>query len=170
MKLREALKNHMGEKVKVGLASSFVFCGDVNEYIFDTMERLSEYEVKKRLRSYALETRKSHKTFMNKWADKMNRGLRRIKRTAAIEDWSLERYEKEIAVFMNECETEKERERENRVSNQAAEQFKKAWVSFLDRRVKEEYESIDEGTIIIIEGNESGEFWTCDEFERKWGT
>ena len=169
MKLREALKNHMGEKVKVGSASSFVFCGDVDENIFDTMEQLSQYEVKKRLKSYSLQTRKSHKTFMNKWADKMNRGLRRIKRTAAIEEWCLERYEKEIATFMNECEAEKEREREDRVSNQAAEQFMKAWDGFLDRRVKEEYESIDVGTIIIIVGNESGEYWTYDEFERKWG-
>lgn len=167
MKLKEALKNHMGEKVKIGSSASFVFCGEVDENIFETMKQCSEYEIEKRMKAYTLQTRKSHKAFMSKLADKMNAGLRRIKRQAAFESWELDRYNKEIAAFMNECESEKEHEREMRMNNVASEEFKKNWVEFLERNVKEEYESLEGGTIIIIEGNETGAYWTYEEYERR---
>ena len=37
---------------------------------------------------------------------------------------------------------------------------------FEERRVREEYESLEGGTIILIEGHEAGSYWTYEEYER----
>lgn len=40
---------------------------------------------------------------------------------------------------------------------------------YLERKVKKIYDSIVDGIIILIEGNESGRYWTVEEFRTKNG-
>ena len=169
MKLREALKNHMGERVKIGAASSFIFCGMVDDFIFDKLERLTEHEIKKKLKAYELKTKKSRVAFYQLWAHKMNDGLRNLRLQSRKEGWTQTQHEEKVKEFIRQFEEQKSIDHERRRSGEAAKDMMTSWVGFLDLRVKEEYESIEDGYIIIIEGTELGEYWTYEEYERKWG-
>lgn len=168
MKLRETLKNFKGEKVKIGSSSSFVFCGMVDDDITATLDVLSQYEMQKKLKAYELRTKKSRVGFCQLWAKKMNEGLRTLRMQSRVEGWTKEQHEAKVKEFIKDFDEQKKADQERRQSGEAAREYFKAWVGFLDRNVKEEYESMEGGYIIIIDGNEIGEYWTYEEYERRW--
>lgn len=169
MKLREAINSHKGDRVKIGSSSSFVFCGLVDDGITKNLEEIAQYEMQRKLKSYELRTRKSRAAFIHLWAHKMNDGLRKLRLQSNQEKWTPAEHEAKVAEYIKEFEARKQEDKERRESGQAAREHLASWVDFLDRRVKEIYPSLEGGFIILIEGHEVGEYWTYEEYERKWG-
>lgn len=100
MKLKEALEKKKGERVKVGAASSFMYCGYVGDDFQEVFDKLSWLTLEAR------------------------------------------RYRRSFKYTQN-----------------------KPFVPLLNREVKDMYPSIEGGTIIIIEGDEGGAYWTYDEYK-----
>lgn len=168
MKLKEVLKNHMGENVKLGASSSFVYCGMADAGIFETVEMLSQKELQKKAKAFETRKRKGHIYFMKRWSEKLNRGLRRLRYEATANGWTKEQVEARTKEFFKDFEQRKERDRQRVESGEDVAERLQGWVGFLDRKVKEVYEGFDGETIIIFEGNELGAYWTFEEYERGW--
>lgn len=168
MKLKEALKNHMGEHVKLGSSASFVFCGMADENIFDKIENLSQREFRKRSSMIETRSRRGHLHFARKWAEKLNNGLRNIRYEAMVNGWTQEQKDAKTKDFIESYERLKERDRQRMESGADLIEYRKSWVPFLERKVKDVYESIENenGVIIIFAGSELGEYWTEEEYER----
>lgn len=170
MDLRETLKNHKGEKVKVGSASSFVFCGTVDDAAYDAIMQASKTELEKKLNALERSARRRDANFDHVWGTKLNDGLQRIRAEARVQKLTTLQTEQRMTEYIEKVAKLKARDRE-RVDKQLSNipERIKNWTPFLDRRVREKYESIEGGTIIIIEGQEIGDFWTYEEYERRCG-
>lgn len=172
MTLREEITKHMGEKVKIGAASSFVYCDYVNEETLDTIEKYGEKSHKDYKRFYR-ETNSTYKRY-----DEI-----RDKKEAAIIDLWLHRknlrksqiplnYKRFMFLeTMQELKKSLKKDRkqdfeklENR--KEELESFVKNYTPWLDREVKETYLSFldPEETIIIFDGIEIGKYWDREEY------
>ena len=168
MDLRETLGKYTGGRVKIGSSSSFIYCGPVNDAIYWALEQASKTELEKKLNALEKSARRRDANFDIFWAAKLNDGLQKIRAEAKAQKLTPLQTEKKMAEFIDKTAKMKARDRE-RVDKQLSTvpDRIKNWKPFLDRRVKEEYESIEGGTIIIIEGHEVGDFWTYEEYERR---
>lgn len=144
MKLKEALESRMGERVKVGANSSFIFCDKVDDNTIDTINKMSRLELE-RLKRYLASLRKANDNFRERWKDKpkTNLGsyLRAQKNDRKRIDDGLRELPKRIRTFK----------------------------AYSEREALESYPSIEGGTIIIFEGAESGQYWTYNEYKNGRG-
>lgn len=167
MKLREALKNHMGERVKIGAQSSFIFCGTMSEEVYQVFEKHDKIE-EHRLQNILDNTRKHDEKFDCIWNDKTEAEMKVFNAAARKFKWSHDMMYKKHTDLMKRIEQRKKNDRMRvdkllRILPQRIENY----VPIKERKVKEEYESLEGGTIIIFDGLESGAYWTYDEYEER---
>lgn len=166
MKLKEALENHRGEKVKIGAASSFIFCG-MAEDAFEVLDRMSMERLEELFKMLKDTTRKNE-IFDRFWDAKTESFLRSVKSDARSKRWDELKTADRMKWAVKECDRKKQHDRTRtaHLLESLPEQIQK-FKGFVERRVREEYESIEGGTIILIEGQETGAYWTYEEYEER---
>lgn len=168
MKLGQALKEHAGQKVKIGSQSSFIYCG-LADNAFEVLKQMN----KRRLEELnemidAYQRKLTH--FDSIWAARIESAMTTAKRECRERHFSDERREQRLAVVMRECEQKRKRDRERvqRLLETLPEQIR-TFKRYEDRKIREIYPSIEEGIIILFEGNEVGAYWTFEEYEERKG-
>ena len=167
MKLKSALKKHKGELVKIGAASSYIFCGTLDDSINDVFEKHDKIEIR-RLQKILNDTRKHDEKFDAIWNAKTEAELKTFHTAARKYRWTDDMVLKKHSELMKRIEQRRHNDR-MRVDKllQILPQRIENYVGIADRKVKEEYESIEGGTIIIFDGLEVGAYWTYDEYKEK---
>lgn len=140
MKLKEALESLKGENVKVGANSSFIFCAKVDDNTIDTIDKMAQLE-KVRLKGYLASLHKANDTFVSRWQSRQYANFKTYIREQANDRKRIDDGLREIP---------------KKIKN-----FK----MYSEREVNEMYPSFEGGTIIIFEGDESGQYWTYDEYK-----
>lgn len=166
MTVEKALSENFGRQIKLGFGSSFVYCDTVSKQSFDDIEEISQQYLtqfrnnlktaKSRLK-YIIE--KGEKSFVKenmereqKKIDEDRRYLKTLKEPHDEEWWSVEYYRKIGSIAKLIAETKRS------IDN---------FVPFLEAKVFESYESVDEDALIVISKANNrvvGAFWTCDEY------
>lgn len=164
MKLREALKLHAGEKVKIGALSSFIFCGTA-EGAMEVLKKLSSAR-KKELISLLESTKNRNANFERIWIAKSEKSMEQAARNAKTMKWTEAKKMQMMQKAVESCDKSKEAER-RRIKKlletlpEQIEHFK----GYEERKVLEVYPSLFGGTIILFEGTEVGAHWDYDEVE-----
>ena len=167
MKLKDALINHSGERVKIGAQSSYIFCGTLDESISEVFEKHDKVEVR-RLQKILNDTRRHDEKFDSIWNTKTEMELKTFHTAARKYRWNNDMILKKHSELIKRIEQRKKNDR-MRVDKllEALPQRIENYVGIADREVKEEYESLEGGTIIIFDGMEVGAYWTYDEYEER---
>ena len=160
----------MDETVKIGSKVGFMFCGTVDANTESTIDKLSDIQLA-RLKRLCAEYQKDNARFEGTWETKHKNMKRFMAGVALKERWKKEkreeRYKEAEATF--KAERLKARIALDERIAEASERIR-TWTNLNERKVKEEYESIEGGTIIIIEGKESGDYWDVAEYEGRTTT
>lgn len=139
MTLREILKEHKGEKVKIGSQMSFFYCGKVHNLTYKEIRKWDTYYVE------------NYKRFLER-----HQHLVEKFKTTTPKNKKQEKELKEKVLH------------HTRTINNITKKLNN-YTPLLSREVKRTYPSIsrDElgATIIRIKGNEIGKFWTCKEYK-----
>ena len=167
MKLREFLEAHKGEMVKVGSASSYVWCGKVDDETNAFLLKASDKEHKRIKKVYPMLLSKD-KTFDEEWDRRYSNKLKSFETMALgagfVPKVRKEKKEKMIADF--NFERQKAREALTNLLIELPERITN-WTTFLEREVVDIYPSLEGGTIVIFDGKESGKYWLYSECEKE---
>lgn len=135
MQLKNELRKHYGKNVKIGSQSSFVWCNCITDEAFKDIEHESRVILKNHMKMLHMYRVKLKGLMSAKPSNKIERA--KIEDRIEICKHGIEKYERLIATFK----------------------------PLLDRKVKEVYPSVYENEIIIlIYGEESGSFWSVNEY------
>lgn len=165
MKLKETLLNHAGEQVKIGAQSSFIYCG-IAEGAFDILDKMSAHRLEE-LKKQLDEIRRKNEMFDKIWTAKTDAFLRQTQMEARSKRWNEIKTAERMSGAVRMCDRKKnaDRIRIARLLETLPVQIEN-FKGFEERRVRKEYESLEGGTIILIEGHEVGSYWTYEEYER----
>lgn len=165
MKVREVLEQHNGEMMKLGSASSYVWCGEVTDRVADILEKLSADELKRIKRVYPKLVKRAE-TFDKDWDSLFKKRMGAFETSALkfglIPAVKKERKEK----LIKELESNKQKAKD--ILYKQLEELPKRienWTSFLERDIVEMYPSLEGRTIVIFEGKEPGKYWLYEECE-----
>lgn len=162
MTIEKAIAENMGEQVKIGFGSSFVYCDRVTRETIDIMAKLSdEYlerlklSLKGTLSRFRGLINKGEETFIQEMISKEDR--EHVKPHHTWDWWSLEYYRRigNVARHIEKLKVSIDK-----------------YVPFLEAKVHETYPSIDEDALIIISKDNPcvvGSYWTIDEYRRGLG-
>lgn len=166
MKLKELLSEMHGETVKLGSASSFVFCGKVDENtegVLVSLSRLELSNLKERYERYV----HHDKNFDKVWDMKLKRALETLEKNAKTTFNEKELKRKELLAIHN-----KKKESDRRTTDIQLESLPRrieTFTDFTEREVLDRYPSEFGGYVIIFEGEENGSYWTVEEYEEANG-
>ena len=177
MKLKEVLKDYKNRQVKLGSKTAFVYCEIVNDNIINNLLFLSDKELEN-LHCLKTACELHLDRFELFWSiKKQNKIDNFIKDKKKICKHKNKKFK--LSDYIDEIEKLKELIEDDKLKEFNSTQRKlnlynkriKEFTPFTEREVIDSYDSIyDEGTIIIkFAGDEEGEFWTRNEFNRLWG-
>lgn len=163
--LREVLEKYEGQNVKIGSQSGYMYCGPADASVVQNVSDVERQNILDRMCSYIDRIARTDELVEKEVGHKVSATIRKL--------WVLPN--KDINVFSGTArkaamdamhsqmkerqdDVKKLRECMNRLS---------PWVGLLDREVLEVWNSIDEpGTKNIkVEGEESGKYWTTEEYQ-----
>lgn len=166
MRLKDALKKYSGKIVKLGSASSYVYCGKVGDDICEILDEMSVKELE-RLKTLYAKVVKHNERFERIWMTKLENTITNFRIKAEKEGWGEKKREIEYMKVMGRYDRAKANDR--RLTNENLRSLPpriEAFTNYPEREVKEEYDSIEGGTIVIFEGLEQGDYWTVEEYEK----
>lgn len=166
MKLKDALNKYSGETVKLGSATSFVYCGKVENNICQILDDLSKKELE-RIVTFYQKTVKHDAKFEEFWEKNIENAIKNLNEETYRKKWTDAIREKKLKSLMDKKTREKvnDRKRTDAILATYPERIR-TWTNYPERKVKEEYESIEGGMIVIFEGLEQGDYWTVEEYEK----
>lgn len=161
--LRDALEQTKGHYIKIAAGSGY-FYASLNDYETEKLVKKISDRYQKSYVRYLRKANYHKKHFDTIWLRKINQALsilHKRREDGETNQTDLERLE----------ELKEQREKDRETTDFKIVKYSKLLEEregFLDRRVKEIYKSIlGDGIIIIIEGEEIGDFWTKEEYERR---
>ena len=153
MRLEDYLQLHQGEVVKIGMSSGFIYADTITEETKGIIEKMSEEEeanLKRMHRVYKAKLKE-----LKSLVSKMDEFLKELDSSNTYN----------TAYFRAIKNTNEVALTKVKVSFYNAERKLKAFSPFLGRIVLEEYKSVTENALItIVSGNESGRYWTVEEY------
>lgn len=171
MTLRQVLNNNMGNVVKVGADTGFIYCDTVTE---ETIEIIDEIAAKTRSkRSSELRWKENRlKTFDAWWKGEREKQMNAFRKQKEDDKYLAKKNKtkplitKTIKQFSKELTQQKLARKENLKNFVAYEtKYLGNWIRYTSREVKKTYDSVDEDALIIIfEGDEAGKYWTSKEY------
>ena len=168
MRLREIETKYSGKLVKIGSLVSYFYVGKVNEKTIPELDKIS----KNYLMSFKKQLAKKQKhldNFESDWKLRVKNAVKRYTKSLEELEYSPVQTKKAIEKYkelLNEEKKEDKRKTENVVANLS--KVISEFIPILDREVIDEYKSFTElATCIIVNGVESGEYWSVKEKETK---
>ena len=161
MTVEDAINNYMGQNIKLGAETGYIYAGRVTQETASELEEISNEYLMQLKRT--LERAKRHNTnFEERW----------ITTEARIwAYWEKERKSKR-PTRAEQQKIIKKRKESDRARTQTNLKILPKWIAeftpILSREVREIYPSLyGDSTIILFEGREYGPFWTLNENETK---
>ena len=167
MTLKEVIKERTGQMAKIGSGNSFVYCGEITENLPELLDRLSDDEFTRvsdrlrRLNNYL-------SRFDHLWACKLEHKMDEFYKSVHSKHLPIDMVQQKHKKLLEKFE--KEKATDLRLTRNGIDLYSRRleeWEKFTDRKVKEIYPSFEEGIIIIFEGEESGRYWSYEEYEEE---